>query len=184
MANESRIKNTKKYDNDQIIQLIKKEFYEKFKLTTSIKIVKSVNSHYVSLKIKDLIIPIILEKENIFLYDTPQTSFSKANNPNTPYGINFSKYTGMSEYLSAYAYLQQYLTNFLAQHMNTKIESDGAGELDPFSPSNKYNSYKDWFTYWKIYYENQPFLVRLFMTNPSKIKTKEISYFPELSFDN
>lgn len=185
MANEAYIKNKKKYTAEQIFDVIKKEFSTKFHLDVTIEIVETApNYSYVFLTVKELIIPLTLEKGNkrISLYDTPHTSFSKANDFESPYGKKFGQYMGMSEYMGAYSYLHQYLTHFLAKYMDTVIDSDGAGEIEPFYNPEKYKSYESWFKYWEEYYKNQKLAVRTFMTSPSKVKKNELAFFPELSF--
>lgn len=186
MSNECYIKNKKKYGPKETLDLIQSELKSKFNLDSTVSYEDFENYSYLQVKIKRQVIGFYLNKDNRFAFsDTVDTAFFNGNSKaKNSYARNYWTYMGrgMTSYFSVYAYLHQYITNFLAAHMKVKIDSDGAGILTPFDNPSKYESYESWFKYWTEYYNKQSRVIKIFMTSPKKIKKQELDYFTELKF--
>lgn len=181
MANTCKIKNSKKLKPDQIIELVVDEVSRKFKLPISGEFHKEHQSF--EFKIHGLSFLLFQEGSRLELYDCPDTALSR-HNSNHPYlevaYKNCMYYAGVS---SAFCFIYEYMKNFLAQELNSKIDSDGIGPYKAFENKTKFKSFNAWMDYCESKQSAGALkLLKTFLVpSKSKILKSELKFFPELA---
>ena len=183
MANYCTIQNKKNTTPKQLLSLIGQELNRKFKL----KCTSDCNQKedVLLIEIKKLIFPIYVNSEGSWeFFDVPSTALSKFNGESNFINQAFERelyYYGLA---SSYAYLYEYIKNWVAKDQGSDLESDGAGTYPSFERSERFYSFSSWLAYYeKKAYSHPSFVQALksfIVPSMDKIIKEEQELFPEL----
>ena len=181
MANYCSILNKFKKTDDEVVKLIEDILLEDLKINSFIIEKKNVSSResYIEVKVKDQVIPVFYEFDNIVLFDTPGQAYRKTNEK--PYYLKDSLNNPWNFPYSGYGYIHEYLKNRLAEKMDISIESEAIGLYLPFSGEwGKERSFKDRRDIYQKITKTRPWIVRFLLGVKEKhVLEEEKQKFPE-----
>lgn len=166
MANYCSIKINKTTSTEDIGDMIKQYFQERFDFNIEVEIESQGDTcDSLALKFKDVNMYMWVYhndpfyKYSISMFDNPDTCYNRSDNDD-------SKYDPIQERYFIYDCGYTYMC-FLAQKFKTKIDSDGVGKFDPAKDKC-----------YVLNYDNAYLWVKD-LENPFSSKGKEESYFPK-----
>lgn len=181
MANTCKIKNSKKLNPNQIIDLVVSDVSKKYKLPITGEFHEEHQSF--EFKIHGLSFLFFQEGNKLEFYDCPDTALSR-HNLDHPYlevaYKNCMYYAGVS---SAFCFIYEYMKNFLASEFNSKIDSDGIGPYKAFENKDKFKSFNSWLDYCESKQSKgvMKLIKSLVIPTKKKILKTELEFFPELT---